>query len=345
MKDGKVSDTVLRRSILKNVYEVNNGKNAPKVGGGAATMMLCREASADGGLSRATKLPSELIVSTQTVVGEGMLTSYLAAVRGELSLAAKRARAESVSFAITVPNSMEERDLRQMQELCGEHLKKNGIQILGGHTTVSSAVTEPVVSVSVLGRKEQPEEKTEERAEFINKDIVMTKYCGMTGTALLVKRQKEALTKRFPKNFVERAEALLQSAEEKEEAFLASPTDVCYIHAAAEGGVFGALWELAEFTGCGLSVSLPSIPIRQETVEICEYFDCNPYQLLTTGSFLMLSDNGGALVSELLQNGVHAAVIGRTKEGPNREVKTGEEVRYLEPNRTEEYERIRSKIK
>ena len=34
-------------------------------------------------------------------------------------------------------------------------------------------------------------------------------------------------------------------------------------------------------SGVGLEIDLKKIPIRQETIEICEFFDLNPYKLLS----------------------------------------------------------------
>ena len=39
------------------------------------------------------------------------------------------------------------------------------------------------------------------------------------------------------------------------------------MHDVTEGGIFGALWEMAEASGVGLEIDVKKIPIRQETVE------------------------------------------------------------------------------
>ena len=52
--------------------------------------------------------------------------------------------------------------------------------------------------------------------------------------------------------------------------------------------------------------------MRQETIEVCEYFDLNPYELMAGGSLLILSSNGGELVRALDAAGVPAAVIGQS---------------------------------
>ena len=361
MKSGKVSDTTLRRSILKEVQKVNQGTLSPMVGGGAGSIPM---GSVSGGLARAgettgAKVQMAAFSAMQTVCGEGLLTAYLAAVRAANSLAAKGAAPQAASVAITVPESMDERDLRKMHERYCAYLQKHNIKIVGGHTAVSAVVTEPVVSVQMLGiMKVRGTERAEDLPEnakgasrqsktkidnpdtFLGLDIVMTKHCGLGGTALLAGHFTDEISARYPRRFIERAAEFLSETEKNEEGYLAVADGAAYVHAAAEGGVFGALWELAEYAQCGLEIDLPAIPILQETVEICEYFDVNPYQLRTEGVFLILTEHGNRLCEVLAEQGIPAAVIGKTVPGLDRAVRNGEEVRYLEPNRVEEYERV-----
>lgn len=357
MKSGKVSDTTLRRSILKEVQKVNQEALSPMVGGGAGVVPNCH---VSGGLSRAGEvsegeMQATLYSAMQTVSGEGLLTAYLAAVRAANSLSAKGAIPKSATISLTVPESMDERDLRKMHERYCEYLQQHNITIVGGHTAVSAVVTEPVVSVQMIGAgesgasaegKNRPAEPEETRAEaekpnaFLGLDIVMTKTCGLGGTALLAGHFTDELVTRYPRRFIERAAEFLAETEENAEGYLAVADGAAYVHAAAEGGVFGALWELAEYAQCGLEIELPAIPILQETVEICEYFDVNPYQLRTEGVFLILTEHGNRLRESLEEKGIPAAVIGKTVPGLDRAVRNGEEVRYLEPNRVEEYERV-----
>ena len=343
MKSGKVSDTTLRRSILKEVQKVNMGTLSPMVGGGAGVVPNCH---VSGGLARAgettgEKMQTAVYSAMQTVSGEGLGTAYLAAVRAANSLAAKGAVPQSASVAITVPESMDERELRKMHECYCDYLQQHNIKIVGGHTAVSAVVTEPVVSVQMMGAGEEATGNVADAPDaYLGLDIVMTKHCGLGGTALLAGHFTDELATRYPRRFIERAAEFLAETEESEEGYLATADGAAYVHAAAEGGVFGSLWELAEFAQCGLEIDLPAIPILQETVEICEYFDVNPYQLRTEGVFLILTEHGGRLCEALEEKGIPAAVIGKTVPGLDRAVRNGEEVRYLEPNRVEEYERV-----
>ena len=196
----------------------------------------------------------------------------------------------------------------------------------------------PILLASVTPRREAQQAVNGE--DFLGLDIVMTKTCGLGGTALLAGHFTDELATRYPRRFIERGAELLSETEKNEEGYLAVADGAAYVHAAAEGGVFGALWELAEYAQCGLEIDLTAIPILQETVEICEYFDVNPYQLRTEGVFLILTERGNRLCEVLTEKGITAAVIGKTVPGLDRAVRNGEEVRYLEPNRVEEYERV-----
>ena len=124
------------------------------------------------------------------------------------------------------------------------------------------------------------------------------------------------------------------------EAALAAEFGISAMHDVTEGGIYGALWEMAEASGIGLEIDLKAIPIRQETVEICEYFGLNPYYLISSGCMLMAGDRGHDLVRELEKAKIPAAVIGKAVEGKTRRILNGEEEAYLERPRTDELYRI-----
>ena len=92
------------------------------------------------------------------------------------------------------------------------------------------------------------------------------------------------------------------------------------------------------------ALDLRRIPVRQETIEVCEFFDLNPYELLAGGSALITSPNGGELVRAFEEAGIPAAVIGHTTQGNDRVICHDGESRYLEPaNGDEIYQYFQNK--
>ena len=335
MKAGKLPQAVLERSVLRYVKKENKNEQPPAVGFDAG-VFLVEEV--------------RMAAMTQTVSGEGVRTGELALLRAVNSLAAAGAVPEQVTFAITLPVSMEESVLKKLMERIQKRCKELSVTVAAGHTAVSKSVLEPVVSVTALGKitslsDGEKSVNREQQSSVAGAKIIMTKWCGLCGTALLAEHYKEALCTRYTRSFIEKAEPFFEKISVLKEAELAKEADVLFMHAAAEGGIFGALWELAEQIGCGMDIDIRKIPIKQETVEICEYFDCNPYQLRAEGSLLLVSRQAEQLCLVLQKAGIPAAVIGEVKEGNDRRLLNEDEVRFLEPNRVEEYERIRENFK
>ena len=115
------------------------------------------------------------------------------------------------------------------------------------------------------------------------------------------------------------------------------------MHDVTEGGIFGALWEIAEASGVGLEIDLKKIPLKQETVEICEFFGINPYELISSGSMLMAAEDGNGLVMELEKAGIPAVVIGKATDSNDRVLLNEDERRFLEPPKTDELYKALSK--
>lgn len=179
----------------------------------------------------------------------------------------------------------------------------------------------------------EKKKKKEKRLLFGDLDVVMTGFAGLCGSVILVEKKYEELRTRYPAAFLEKAgEQKLLVRQMAETEVLRYPL--------SEGGVFAGLWNMAEAAGVGLEIYLKKIPIKQETVEICNFFDINPYKLLSEGSFLILSVNGGRLVTELHKKGIFSEVIGMTTEKNDRVVINGEEKRFLEKHYEEELYKV-----
>ena len=112
------------------------------------------------------------------------------------------------------------------------------------------------------------------------------------------------------------------------------------MHDVTEGGIFGALWEMAEASDIGLEIFLKKIPVKQETIEICEFFGINPYELISSGCMLIAAKDGTGLVHELEKAGIYAVLIGKATKGKDRLLFNEEEKRFLEPPKADELYKV-----
>ena len=156
-------------------------------------------------------------------------------------------------------------------------------------------------------------------------DIIVAGPVGFQGTILLAEREKEYLRQFFSEGFLWTAVREIEFDYET----IIPKEKLTAVYPLEKGGVLAGLWKMAEVSGTGLRIDLRKIPIRQETVEICERFDLDPYKLLSGGSVLMGSPDGREAVERFQEKGIRAAVIGAAVEGNDRLLKSGEVIRYL----------------
>ena len=171
-------------------------------------------------------------------------------------------------------------------------------------------------------------------------DLVLTQWIALKGTAELASRREDALRKRFPAAMIRDAAGFARYFSTEREYQIASGYGAAAIYPLGKGGVLGGLWHLLEQIGAGMEVDLRKIPIRQETVEICEFFDLNPYYTDSKGALLVQTNNGPELAFRLEQEGIHATVIGGTNNSNDRILYNQGNKRYLDRPQKEELEKI-----
>ena len=170
-------------------------------------------------------------------------------------------------------------------------------------------------------------------------DLVAAGFAGAKGAALIAGARKEELAGRFSESFLEQAAS-------RREVPLSPDRDywrrlgASEFEPAGEGGILAALWNLTGAYGIGAEFSLRAIPLRQETVEICEEYGLNPYRLYSGDCGVLAAENGGRLAELLQREGIAAAVIGRVREGTAVEILSQEGAGYLERPREDELKKI-----
>lgn len=171
-------------------------------------------------------------------------------------------------------------------------------------------------------------------------DIVLLGRIGTDGMLQAARERREELEGRFAPAFLRQIFSHEEELFAGREILAARRQGAFWIRQITEGGVFAALWELAGENGVGFEADLKRIRLLQETVEVCEHFGLNPYQLTSAGSFLLLAADGEKLVKELAEEGVCAAVIGHTHAGRDKIIRNGEEARCLDRPAPDERYRI-----
>ncbi len=324
MRIGKITENALRRSVLKQIRtEYKNIKSA-------AVGTDC--AFSDKENSFSTTCPVALDATDK---------GFYAVVKAANSLIAQGIRPDHVSLSILLPPDAEESELKRIVSDAIDGCRICGTVYGGGHTEVTGAVNRSVVVASAFGtRQDGDSDITALQKPVAGQMLVVTKWIGLEGTAILSGMKKDELVKRYPVPFVEEAASFRKLLDIRTEAQVISRFDSCSVHDISGGGIMAALWEMSERAGCGLMADLKKIPIRQETIEICEFFEINPYLLASAGSLLISCDDAERIVYELENVGVNAAVIGSLTEGNDKLILNDEDRSFLQLPQSDEILKI-----
>lgn len=349
MKLGKLKESILDRSVFKQIHKRNdNILCKPKVGLGYQTLITGPDTYA--------------WVSVNTVEGTPFQAGSLIVPRGINSLVCSGAEPAGIMVSLTVPQDMEEPEFRKMIQRIEADCEREGIDLAGGHTQVSANVRQVIASVTCLGtwsadgqgagggrensgRHFAPPVREDHGGRAVNggsggkalaaplagQSIIMTKWAGMSGAWLLEQEYHEAFVNKYNHHIARQIQAMDRYFSVRKEAAAALEQEPCFLYDLSESGVFGGLWEAARAGNTGLWVDLKKIPIRQEVVELCDFVDINPYKIPSAGALLIGTEHGERLADTLNRLGIPAAVIGTFTPGNDRVVANEDEVRYLEP--------------
>ena len=242
----------------------------------------------------------------------------------------------SVEVRISIPAEMDKsriNSVRNHMKRAAKKLSEEGfiiedIQIRGG---IQTAIRVPAVRIMAAGtanRKEGIESASFNAGD--GRDILLTGWIGLEGMLRIIGEREHELRDRFTPTFIRQMKAFDSEICGLGKIRAAQDAEIFLVRQITEGGILAALWRLSEETGMGMSLDMKKISIRQETIEVCEHFRLNPYQLTSGGSFLMLAEHGEAAAEKLRQKGIAAVVIGRLTDGNDKVMHNGEDVRYID---------------
>ena len=311
MKSGKISQAVYDRSVFRP---------------------LKRTGSLDSGVFYGADSAGCAAVSCGPVCGpfDPSIQMRIAEAVNNLAVDGADPAGCRIQTGITVPSggSFSESALLDLVTEIGKCCAAWELTLAGGHTECSDAVSASRRRTSVPALPPAGGKDCETSA-----GLYMAGRAGFAGSAVLAENFRDKLRERFLLSMIDAARIPSEELLLFGKAARALENGAVCMKDVSRGGVFAALWEFSSKLQCGFEADLKKIPIRQETIEICEYFDLNPYQLYGQGAILAAVPEKGAEASSeerdlLLRAGFQR--IGSLTAGKARIIRNGEEIRYLE---------------
>lgn len=237
-----------------------------------------------------------------------------------------------VTILVPVSSSMEE--IRNIMSQINEETKKLNVQILGGHTEVTEAVNKPIVACTVIGKCPSGAAVASSGAK-VGDDIIVTKELCLEGTSIVINDYMDIVKKFLSDEEIKEGLNYSSSFSVVKEGKISGKFGAHSMHDITEGGVLGALWEIAEGSNVGFKVYQDKMPITLITRKICSALSIEPLKFISSGSMLISTDNGEELVRQLKDEGIKASIVGKITKSKGIIIKDRGEELVVPPERDE----------
>lgn len=316
MRLGKITRTAWQRSVRRQLHTED-----------AQTLFALSPSENCSGFE--TEDGTAVVWADAHTAGDSGRTGFYAVLQAAGELAAKGVRPREVSVRILFPGESEEDLLREVAAGIEEACERMDMQVSALHGEVTPAVVHTVVCVHAAG--------TTDRNQLIGKrsarqsaEILLCGYAGLEGTLRILDEAEEELSARFVSAFLDQTKELKSELVTPEQLLSCGADKILAAHQIGSGGILAALWELAEDVDAGFEIDMANIALKQETVEICEFYRLNPYQMTSAGSFLIVTTEAEQVIELLKGAGARAGRLGVTKAQNARVITSGTEMRYLD---------------
>ncbi|MDR2202676.1 MAG: AIR synthase [Clostridiales bacterium] len=279
MRLGKLTSSELERLVLSKI-----GVSRPEAVLSAAVGEDCAAIRADGFILLSSdpitvKMPPETL---------GGLCVYVACN----DIACNGGEPIALLLTLIIPAAAEDPEgvIDKIMTAAAAAAKRVRVDIVGGHTEFSDAVTRPLVCATAVGKTARLLKKTG-LAE--GDGLFITKRAGIEGAMLL-----------------EGGIILDESLSVIPEcAVLRQIQSVTAMHDVTEGGVLGAAAELCEGANRGAVIYQSAVPVPPRTANLCRKNGIDPLRLISSGALLFTASDD-APVSALGAAGIPCARIG-----------------------------------
>ncbi len=254
-----------------------------------------------------------LIVSSDPITGVSERTGWYAVNVSANDVATSGNRPEFLQSVILLPDDASEADVRRISSDMHRTARSLGITIVGGHTELTPGLRRAIVVTTAFAVAKSYVTAAGARE---GDTLMMTKTAGVEGTAII------GTDPRFNASLdgktISGAKRLFGKLSVVEEAVGAYGTGAVHgMHDCTEGGVLGALYEMAAAARLGAEVAEADIPVSKETRRICSAVGVDPLRLISSGTLLIAVERGSeSLVGRAIaSSGSQATPIGRFKRG------------------------------
>src|SRR5690606_21283111 len=209
-----------------------------------------------------------------------------------------------------------------------------GVAITGGHTGQIEGQNSTISGGGTMFLTAPLDQIISSKGASPGDVLIVTKEAAMTSTSILAMSFPQTVIQQLGKETHDKAFDHFYQTSSLPEALLAMEVlkpnqELKALHDVTEGGVLGAILEMAQASGCSVTIDNNALPIGEVQKQITGLFGIDPRFCVGAGSMVMAVKSGkeDALLQHLHSRKIKATVVGRftSKEAGNVLIENNEE--------------------
>lgn len=249
------------------------------------------------------------VLTTDPITGARRDLGWYAVFVATNDLAAAGAEPVALTLTVLLATDHPSEDLDRVMRDAAAAAASVGVEIAGGHSEVTSGIDRTLIIVTALGRARK-ERVLRSGGARPGDALLLTKGAGIEGTAILAAEFEARLRPALGDALINRAQAFRDWISVLPEGRAAARAGARAMHDVTEGGVLGAVDEMAVASGIGVRVDGDRVPVLPETAAICTHLGVDPLGLIGSGALLIASPDPHGTSAAIEAAGVRVTQIG-----------------------------------
>lgn len=224
-------------------------------------------------------------------------------------------------MVLNLPPGLSKADFTTYWNYIHQYCDSIGVAITGGHTGSIEGQNSTIAGGGTMLLTAPVQDILLSHKARAGDVIIVTKECALSSSAILAMCFPETVKNKLGKEVYDQACALFYQTSSLPEALIASGTTTPYhevtaMHDVTEGGVLGAVYEMAVASGNGVRIDNQLLPRGDTQESICNLFGINSRFCIGAGSMVMAVNKVAAtnVLERLQQNNIRATIIGEFTE-------------------------------
>lgn len=218
-------------------------------------------------------------------------------------------------MVLNLPPSISEADFTTYWQFIHQYCNDIGVAITGGHTGSIEGQNSTIAGGGTMLLTAPLNQILLSKKAKAGNVIIVTKECALSSAAILAMSFPETVKNKLGNEIYQQGCELFYQTSSLTDGLVAAATginEVTAMHDVTEGGVLGAIYEMAIASGNGVCVQNELLPISEPQQRICQLFDIDARFCIGAGAMVMAVKKEYAqnVLHRLQQNNIKATVVG-----------------------------------